>query len=404
MMPPVSSGPQPLSSSGGARTAIADCPILIVDDTDFNRTLIGAFLADAGFRNLSFASSGPQALELIATKPFDLVILDILMPGMDGFEVCRRVRSDPFSTDLPILVQSALSSTDDRNRSFAAGAVDLITKPIDRTELLARVRIQLESRVLIRDLSLYRDRVEGELAIARSMFDHMLPSETMRDALRDETGIALLAHSVVSSDLGGDFWGMFRLAGPRVGVFLINISGQGVSAAMNAFRLHTVIQEFGQTLGDDPEAFLTVLNDCACEFFEPGQQATVLYGVVDANDGYFRYVAAGAANPLVITPDGRSEMGYAGGVPLGVSAKARYESSQMRLPPGSVLALYSVAVLSALDSGGTGIGLGMMFSRAVAEGGGKEGFARVAEALSLALGDKPGDDRTLLWIERRRQA
>lgn len=386
---------------------IADCPILIVDGTALGWTQIGTVLADAGFRALSFAGNGDKALAMVAAQPFDLVIVDIPMPDLDGLEVCRRIRGDPAAGDLPVLVQAAPHSTEERNLAFAAGATDVIAKPVDPAELLARVRIQLESRVLIRDLSLYRDRVEGELEIARSMFDQLLPSDTLRQALRQDTGVAVLAHRVASDSFGGDLWGTIRLAGRRFGIFLLNIPGSGVTAAVNAFRLHTVIQEFGQMLGDDPEAFLSVLNDCACEFFDGGQQATVLYGVIDAQEGYFRYVAAGAANPLVVTPDGRSEMGEAGGVPLGVSASSRYESARLALPPGSVLALYSVAVLTTLDAGGTGVGLGMMVARAVAEGGGEgggeDGFARVARSLGNALGSNPGDDHTLLWIVRERR-
>ncbi len=82
-----------------ARAAILDCPILVVDDTAFNRTLIGAFLAEAGFRNVFFAKDGLEALEKIAERPPDLLILDIMMPGMDGFEVCRRLRADPEHAD-----------------------------------------------------------------------------------------------------------------------------------------------------------------------------------------------------------------------------------------------------------------------------------------------------------------
>lgn len=379
---------------------IADCPILIVDGTALGRTQIGTILAAAGFRALSFAGTGEEALAMVAAQPFDLAIVDIRMPDPDGLEICRRIRGDRATGDLPVLVQTTPQSSEERNRAFAAGATDLIAKPVDPAELLARVRIQLESRMLIRDLSLYRDRVEGELEIARSMFDQLLPSDTMRQALRQDTGVAVLAHRVASDNFGGDLWGLIRLAGRRFGIFLLNIPGSGVTAAVNAFRLHTVIQEFGQMLGDDPEAFLSVLNDCAGEFFDGDRQATILYGVVDAQEGYFRYVTAGAANPLVVTPDGRSEMGEAGGVPLGISANSRYESARLALPPGAVLALSSATVLTTLDAGGTGVGLGMMVARAVAEGGGEDGFARVARSLGLALGRDPGDDHTLLWIVR----
>ncbi|AWK87419.1 response regulator [Azospirillum thermophilum] len=401
-----SSGSRPERADGrqpdwaDGRMPVHDCPILVVDDTDFNRMLIGAFLGEAGFRDVSFAKNGVEALEMVAARQPDLLILDIMMPGMDGFEVCRRLRADPATADLPILVQTALTSVEDRNHAFAAGTTDLVSKPLDRAELLARVRLQLESRRLIRDLQLYRSRIESEMAIARSMYDHLLPGAAACEALRRDCGVLLLSHTVISSNLGGDLWGLVPLGGGRFGVYLLNAAGCGVSAAMNAFRLHTVIQELGSHCGGDPAAFLHALNGRAVELFERGQQATMLYGVVDSAAGRFVYAAAAAAPPLVIAPDGSHAFGGAAGIPLGIADGTRTEAVTVDFPPGAVLALYSVAVLDALDAGGTGIGLGWMFGRAVAEGGGRAGFEQVARSLTLALGDKPGDDHTLLWIER----
>ncbi len=86
-------------------------------------------------------------------------------------------------------MQTSLTSSEDRNKAFIAGTTDLVSKPLDRTELLARVRIHLESRVLIRHLQSYRARVEGELAIARSMHEHLLPSPTLCATLESLAGV-----------------------------------------------------------------------------------------------------------------------------------------------------------------------------------------------------------------------
>jgi sigma-B regulation protein RsbU (phosphoserine phosphatase) len=153
---------------------IMDCSILVVDDTEFNRTLITAMLQEDGFRRIDHAIDGVEALRKIAEEPPDLMILDIVMPGLDGFEVCQRLRSDERFADLPVLVQTALSDTEDRNRAFAVGTTDLIIKPIDRKELLARVRIHLENRVLIQKLQLYRARLESELFMAREMYNQWI--------------------------------------------------------------------------------------------------------------------------------------------------------------------------------------------------------------------------------------
>ncbi len=406
----VQAAPGPDAAEGGARPAITDCHILVVDDTDFNRTLIGALLNEAGFHDVGYAKDGFEALERIAARAPDLLILDIMMPGMDGFEVCRRLRADHAYADLPVLVQTALSSSDDRNKAFAAGTTDLISKPLDRTELLARVRIHLENRVLIRDLQAYRARVEGELAMARSMYDHLLPSAALRASLKDSAGVELRSHTILSSDMGGDIWGVLPLGAGRFGVFLLDMAGRGVSAALNAFRMHTLIHELAPALGDRPAEFLAELNDRAVRLLELGQHATVIYGVVDGAAGHFTYAAAAAASPLVIPPGGAPLLiGDAAGLPVGVATNTRYDGHTLPFPDGAVLALHSNAVLDTLEARDAGAGngggapnrLGGLIGKAMAEAGG-DAFAAVTGALTTALGDAPEDDHTLVWIERRR--
>ncbi len=380
---------------------LPECPILVVDDTHLNRTLIGAMLSEAGFHNLHYARDGQEALDRVAALQPDLVILDIMMPGIDGFEVCRRLRADPDTADLPILVQTSLTSGEDRNRAFVAGTTDLVSKPLDRTELVARVRIHLESRLLIRRLQSYRARVEGELAIARSMHEHLLPSPTLCNTLGSLAGVVLRAHTEISANLGGDLWGVLPLDDGQLGIFLLNMSGQGVSAAMNAFRLHTLLHELTADHGLDPAAMLNALNEQAADLLEDGQHATVIYGVIDGERDRFTYAAADSAPPLLLPPDGQAPVyGQAGGMAIGMDVGARYRSETLPLPAGSVLTLYSVAVLQSLDEGGTGIGLGWMIGRAMAEGGGEAGFASVVNSLGAALGRASGDDHTLVWIER----
>ncbi len=339
---------------------IFDCPILVVDDTASNRKLVGALLAEAGFRKLSFASGGREALDLIAAVGApDLLILDIMMPGMDGFEVCRRLRAMPEMADLPILVQTALSSGEDRNRAFAAGTTDLVTKPLERTELLARVRIHLESRLLIRRLLAYRARVEAELAIARSMQEHLLPTPAQCAAVGEAAGCTLRARTVISPDLGGDLWGLLPLGGRRFGVYLLTVAGQGVSASLNAFRLHTLLQELGPIHGEDAAALLTVLNDRAADMMAPGEKATMTYGVVDGEAGRFTHASAEGTPPMILRNDilqgsGVPEFGTATGLPIGVAPGTRYRAEAMDLPPGAVLALGAVAAPEAPEASGGG--------------------------------------------------
>ncbi|MBK1839862.1 fused response regulator/phosphatase [Azospirillum sp. YIM B02556] len=394
----------PEGGIGGRRDpdpAILDCRILVVDDTAWNRSLIGALLTEAGFRRISFAADGGEALAMIDAAVPDLLILDIMMPGMDGFEVCRRLRAKPETADLPILVQTALSSGEDRNRAFAAGTTDLVTKPLERMELLARVRIHLEDRVLIRRLQAYRARVEAELSVARSMQEHLLPTPEQYATVMKAAGCRLRAHSVISRHLGGDLWGLLPLGGLRFGIYLLNVAGHGVSAALNAVRLHALLQELGPVHGEDAAALLTALNDRAADLLASGERATMTYGVLDGETGRFIHASADGAPPMILSGDGGNgggpTLGTATGMAIGIASGTRYRCDVMELPRGGVLALHSVAVPKAPDAGGTGIGLCWMIARAVDEG---DGFDAVVRSLGSALGRVGGEDHTLLWIER----
>ena len=123
--------------------------ILIVDDTPHNIDVLSATLADEHCE-LMAATSGARALELAVRGRPDLVLLDVMMPGMDGFEVCRRLKADPATADLPVIFVTA--RTDDVSQGFAVGGSDYISKPINADEVRARVRYQLERRTLLEQL------------------------------------------------------------------------------------------------------------------------------------------------------------------------------------------------------------------------------------------------------------
>src|SRR5882724_2029986 len=122
----------------------AGARILIVDDEKQNRVLLRAMLG--GEYRIEEAVSGPQALELLTRERFDLVLLDVMMPGMTGYEVCKSIKAGRSDTFLPVLLVTALSAQDQKNLGLQAGADDFLTKPVDRRELLLRVRAFLRLR------------------------------------------------------------------------------------------------------------------------------------------------------------------------------------------------------------------------------------------------------------------
>ena len=121
--------------------------ILIVDDNHNNLEVLSETLTRAGFQ-VSVAIDGENALEQIEYYKPELILLDVMMPGIDGYQTCQRIKSNPDTFDIPVIFMTALSDTEHKVRGFALGAVDYITKPFQREEELARVRVLLHLRNL----------------------------------------------------------------------------------------------------------------------------------------------------------------------------------------------------------------------------------------------------------------
>jgi CheY-like chemotaxis protein len=113
--------------------------VLIVDDERKNRQLIEVMLGEEGYQ-LSTAACGEDALAMIAEQPHDLILLDVMMPGMDGYQVAARVKGDPATAHIPVVILTALGDRNSRSHGLGAGAVEYLTKPINRAELCACVR------------------------------------------------------------------------------------------------------------------------------------------------------------------------------------------------------------------------------------------------------------------------
>ncbi|CBS87642.1 putative two-component response regulator (CheY-receiver domain) [Azospirillum lipoferum 4B] len=394
----------PLAGGEDSADGLAAARVLVVDDNRINRHLLLALLERGGISLIEQAEDGQEALARMERFKPDLVLLDLMMPRMDGFEMCRILRADPRWKSLPVLVQSSLNRVEDRARAFRAGATDYVTKPINAVELLARVRIQLRKRAMLRDLERYHSRTESELALARAMQARLMPGPDRLAELEEATGIAIDAHFAPSSELGGDFWGIARLPDGRVAVHMVDFSGHGVGAALNTFRLDAICRQIGGT-ELTPAEFLAAMNRRLCGLLPCGQFATMLAGMIDPASGMFDYASAGSTAPMMWLPgDEAPRMGDGSGLPLGLLPSATYDNRQLPMPPGARLFLYSDAAIEIpLCSDGHDVldepGLAVLLSRRLHEPDG----ARLLDGL---LGDLHAtgpidDDLTALLLTRR---
>ena len=144
--------------------------VLVVDDNQQNLELLLAYLEDMDCETVP-ASDGPQALKIVAENPPDLILLDVMMPKMSGFEVCRRIKNDPKTTDIPIIMVTALNEFGDIERGIDSGTDDFLSKPVNKLELITRVKTMLKLKHLSDKLErtlAYLSEIEKQAQIAKS--------------------------------------------------------------------------------------------------------------------------------------------------------------------------------------------------------------------------------------------
>ncbi|MEH6404589.1 MAG: fused response regulator/phosphatase [Sneathiella sp.] len=332
---------------------LSDCAILVVDDSLLIRQMISACLKSAGFTNITFAENGKIALDAITRKHPDIIILDLEMPIMNGFEFCKQATSNPDTRSIPILIQSGKDTREDIIRAYDLGAVDMIRKPIRDYELLARVRVHLENRVLLQKLTDYSSRVSQELAAARDIQQAICPTAETLENIKANLGLEILWHYEPSSELGGDIWGVDKISENKIGFFIADFSGHGVASALNTFRLHSWLSEFQKEF-NDPAALMEKLNNFLCENLPAEVYATMLYGQVNTEKGLLTYSAAGTPSPISCGsgPNGKFTFRPSKGLPLGFRKDWKYENRTLKFDKGSRLFLYSDALVEATDQNG----------------------------------------------------
>lgn len=144
--------------------------ILVVDDNEQNLELLQAYLEDLDCESVP-AYDGPEALEIIANRPPDLVLLDVMMPKMSGFEVCRRIKNNPKTSDIPVIMVTALNEFGDIERGIESGTDDFLSKPVNKLELLTRVKTMLKLKHLSDKLErtlAYLSEIEQQAQSAKS--------------------------------------------------------------------------------------------------------------------------------------------------------------------------------------------------------------------------------------------
>jgi len=349
---------QPTLASARDEAEILAARILIVDDSPTTRELMRGCLAASGFSNVQVAGDGAEALLLAERQAPDLVILDLAMPVLDGFETCAELRRRAETRDVPVLVQSATKKLSDVTRAFEVGANDILGKPFKPIELTTRMRVHLENRQMIKSLVNYRKRVAQELDAAREMQRFLCPDPYMKRAAAERHRVEIGSVYRPSSEIGGDIWGMID-ADDYLCLYLADFAGHGVPAAMNTFRLNTLIARIsGDEEAHQPERALAYLNDALCDSLSPGQFATLIWARLERRTGVLAYSTAGAPPPLIwpAGPNVPPRYGACAGLPCGFVKGVSYERREVETGPDFRFLMYSDALIEARDPSGKMIG------------------------------------------------
>jgi phosphoserine phosphatase RsbU/P len=266
--------------------------ILVVDDSATNLQVLVRTLNPGGHRILA-ARDGRAALDIARKASPDLILLDVMMPGMDGFEVCRVLKAQPETRDAAVIFLSARGEVADKVSGLELGAIDYITKPIQAEEVLARVGVHLSRLHLERALRQSRDRLDRELASAARMQQLILPP-----AMPVHPSVGFGTYYQTSKHAGGDYYDVLPLGPDRFGILVADVSGHGAPAAIVMAMIRAVVHTY-PGVADDPPAVLHYINRHFRFLWETPMYATALYAVLDAARGTLRLSSAGHPLPLL---------------------------------------------------------------------------------------------------------
>ncbi len=322
---------------------LSECRILLVDDAKPNIDILVAALKND--YKLSVALSGEMALQVAAKSPPDLVLLDIMMPGLDGYEVCRRFRKMPEMADVPVIFLSSLDEVQNKAQGFEAGANDYVTKPFEMLEVQARVRSLLKAKA-------YSDSVKEQLAadlrVAHDIQMGMIPQDF--SALEKQFGVEIAAALEATREVGGDLYCAFAADDERLVLVMGDVSGKGIPASLFMVRASTLVRLLGRQIRE-PSVILATLNDELEADNPSGMFVTVLCAIYERTSRRLTLANGGQCRPALLRPGQPPAWAFPKlGTALGLESGMDFEQIELVLQPGDTLVLYTDGVTEAFNA------------------------------------------------------
>jgi serine phosphatase RsbU (regulator of sigma subunit) len=328
--------------------------ILIVDDEPFNIDYLEQELEDLGYATIS-ASNGQEALDLISAESPDMILLDIMMPVMDGFEVLARLKSNDSWRHIPVVIISAMSDMESVTKGIEMGAADYLPKPFDPTLLMARLKASLEKKRLHDLEQKYLRGLERELEIGREIQADFLPNEILQPA-----GWEIATYFQAAREVAGDFYDVFQVSEHKIGLMLGDVVDKGVGAALYMALFRSLLRAafssaiFTNASGDQNTSendlvkllnkAVSFTNKYICNTHHSAAYATLFFGLLDLHAGELDYIDAGHEPPLILNQGEVRLMLQPTGPVLGMLEEMTFEVKNVQLQAGDTLIVYSDGV------------------------------------------------------------
>jgi sigma-B regulation protein RsbU (phosphoserine phosphatase) len=362
--------------------------VLIVDNERLNVHLLQAMLKKGGFATIP-AYSGVECRELAAARKPDIILLDIVMPGENGFETCEKLKQDPETTDIPIIFISSMGDVDTKVKGLSIGAVDYITKPFEIAEVQTRIRLHLRLSMAYR--ALIREQAEKLKLIQNAQQAILVRPEEMPEA---RFAVAYQAHQ----EAGADFYDVAAVGEGITAYFVADISGHDLGASYLSSMLKALFSQ-NATPMYTPAETVRIMNTVLASVLPAETYGTACYLHLNRQQGSLTYLSAGHP-PSIRVRDGQARLLEAKGDVLGAFEKAYYEPATHKTAPGERIFLYTDGLIEGFGANRMHRKQGLEALRLQCEETAGMPLSEAVEAIMARIGDeKAQDDLLLLGLE-----
>lgn len=315
--------------------------ILIVDDNPANVEILQMRLMANNY-DIITATDGEMGLAMAIEKLPDLILLDIMMPKMDGFEVCRKLKGDHTLPFMPIILVTAKTESKDVVAGLEAGGDEYLTKPVDHAALVARVKSMLRIKSLHDTVLEQSTELKKQLKTATKIQTLFWP-----EIPELEAGGHIWAVSIPASYVGGDLYDVIKLPDGSLLAYVADVSDKGVPAALIMAALSSKIRSESRVHNDIGQLLSSINSSMYNLISEEGFFATIVIVRFWPKSGKMQLALGGHLQPLWIVENGLGDIPLLNGVSLGITAKANFEKKEIKLSPGESILLYSDGLIEA---------------------------------------------------------